>query len=270
MNRTPLSLKQFLALSLFVALTGSSAQTAALHLRRRLVVVAQTAPQGIELYKAGKIIEAINALRVVVKRNEEDAEAWHYLGLALLSNGAKNDARKAFERAAKLRIDKLYVKYPNPPSSDEERTSRRTQAASRIKDALDSVAHYVALTSKPSDEWLIQLQNLQANKEYYEGGGTQEEFFRAEELTTRARVIDKPEPTYTSEARSHGITGTVVLRAVFSYDGTVRNIMVIRGLKNGLNERAIQAARQIKFIPATKDGKPVSMWMQLEYNFNLF
>jgi hypothetical protein len=26
----------------------------------------------------------------------------------------------------------------------------------------------------------------------------------------------------------------------------------------------------IKFVPATKDGHQVSMWMQLEYNFNLY
>lgn len=32
----------------------------------------------------------------------------------------------------------------------------------------------------------------------------------------------------------------------------------------------MEAARNIKFIPATKDGKPVSMSMQLEYNFNLY
>jgi len=37
-----------------------------------------------------------------------------------------------------------------------------------------------------------------------------------------------------------------------------------------LLERAIDAAKKIRFIPAVKDGKYVSMWMQLEYNFNLY
>ena len=64
------------------------------------------------------------------------------------------------------------------------------------------------------------------------------------------------------------ISGTVVLRAVFSRTGRVENIIVLSGPAM-LIETAIEAAKQIKFTPAMKDGQPVSMWMQLEYNFNL-
>jgi hypothetical protein len=46
------------------------------------------------------------------------------------------------------------------------------------------------------------------------------------------------------------------------------NIRVASGLPYGLTEQAITAARQIKFTPAMIDGTPVSMWMQLEYNFS--
>ena len=80
----------------------------------------------------------------------------------------------------------------------------------------------------------------------------------------------KPEPSYTESARKNQITGTVVLRVVFSSNGMVDNIRVVSGLPNGLTERAIDAAQKIKFIPSMKDGKYVSMWMQLEYNFNLY
>jgi TonB family protein len=86
----------------------------------------------------------------------------------------------------------------------------------------------------------------------------------------KARLVKKPEPTYTDKARSEQITGTVILKCVFAADGTVTNIRVVKGLPFGLTERAIAAARQIKFVPAMKDGHNVSMWMQLEYNFNLY
>jgi hypothetical protein len=34
--------------------------------------------------------------------------------------------------------------------------------------------------------------------------------------------------------------------------------------------KAVNAARRIEFQPASVDGKPVSMYMPLEYSFKLF
>ncbi len=102
------------------------------------------------------------------------------------------------------------------------------------------------------------------------GGGGYDRIFTGKDVTTKARLISKPEPQYTEDARKNQITGTVVLKCVFSSNGTITNIRTVSGLPYGLTERAIAAARQIKFTPATKDGHQVSMWMQLEYNFNLY
>jgi TonB family protein len=94
--------------------------------------------------------------------------------------------------------------------------------------------------------------------------------FSGRDVTQKARVLEKNEPTYTESARKFGIQGTVVLRAVFSKDGEVANIQVVRKLPHGLTQRSIAAARAIRFTPAMKDGQPVSMWMELQYNFNLY
>ena len=94
--------------------------------------------------------------------------------------------------------------------------------------------------------------------------------YPAPQVTERARVLLKPEPQYTEDARRNQITGSVVLRAVFSRTGEVTNIRAIHALPFGLTERAITAARLIRFRPATKDGRPVNVYMQLEYNFNLY
>lgn len=103
------------------------------------------------------------------------------------------------------------------------------------------------------------------------GGGTDyNKVFSGKDVNSKARVLSKPEPQYTEDARKNQITGTVVLRAVFTSGGQVTNIRAVSGLPYGLTERAIAAARQIKFIPATKDGHTVSMYIQLEYNFNLY
>lgn len=102
------------------------------------------------------------------------------------------------------------------------------------------------------------------------GGGGYDRIFTGKEVTSKARLISKPEPQYTEDARKNQVTGTVVLKVVFASNGSVTNIRTVSGLPYGLTERAIAAARQIKFVPATKDGHQVSMWMQLEYNFNLY
>ena len=104
------------------------------------------------------------------------------------------------------------------------------------------------------------------------GGGSDNngQPFTGSQVEQRARVLFKPEPTYTEEARRNQVTGTVMLRVVFASNGDVVQIRAVHSLPYGLTDRAITAARQIKFVPAVKGGRPVSVFMQLEYNFNLY
>ena len=83
-------------------------------------------------------------------------------------------------------------------------------------------------------------------------------------------IFMKPEPRYTDEVRQKKFVGTVVIKAVASANGSVVNIEVKQGLPAGLTEQAIEALKKMKFMPAAKDGKLVSTWMQLEFNFNLY
>ena len=93
--------------------------------------------------------------------------------------------------------------------------------------------------------------------------------FTIKEVDQRPFIAFKPEPVYSEEARQNAVTGSVLLKAIFTADGAVTNIMVASGMPYGLEENAIDAAKKIRFIPAVKDGKFVSTWMQLENNFNL-
>jgi len=94
--------------------------------------------------------------------------------------------------------------------------------------------------------------------------------YRASEVDQKARLLSKPEPQYTEEARKNQLSGTVVLRAIFTSSGEVVQIRALHTLPFGLTERAIAAARQIQFVPAMNRGQRVSVSMQLEYNFNLY
>lgn len=98
---------------------------------------------------------------------------------------------------------------------------------------------------------------------------TGEWIYTGREVDVKARLLTKPEPSYTAEARKNEISGTVVLKVIFAKTGQVTNIRTVSGLPYGLTDQAIKAAKKIKFTPAMKNGQPVSMWMQLEYNFSL-
>jgi TonB family protein len=105
------------------------------------------------------------------------------------------------------------------------------------------------------------------------GGGERTDYsrnFKPHEVSVRAVIISKPEPGFTEDARKENVTGTVRLRAVLSASGDVTNISVVKGLPGGLTEKAITAAKQIKFRPATKDGHTVSQYVTLEYSFNIY
>jgi len=56
---------------------------------------------------------------------------------------------------------------------------------------------------------------------------------------------------------------------VLNANGTVSEITVARALGYGLDQRAIEAARELRFIPAQKDGHTVSVRVFLEFKFSL-
>ena len=97
-----------------------------------------------------------------------------------------------------------------------------------------------------------------------------ERIFTSKEVDERVQILRKPTPVYTYEARKHQRRGYVILRAILAADNTVKHIEVLTGLPDGLTEKSIEVARQIKFKPAMKDGKPVSVWVELQYQFQLF
>lgn len=94
--------------------------------------------------------------------------------------------------------------------------------------------------------------------------------FRPSEVDQRVVVVTKPNPSYTDSARQGSTKGVVILKAVFAGNGSVKNIEVISGLPFGLTEQALSAVKQIRFVPAIKNGKFVNVTMQLEYHFNLY
>ncbi len=86
---------------------------------------------------------------------------------------------------------------------------------------------------------------------------------------TQPRKLSGDQPAYTPEARAAKIEGTVLLGVVVNADGSLGDIRVVHSLSPDLDQKAIEAVSQWKFVPATRDGKPVSVQAQIEVNFRL-
>ena len=83
------------------------------------------------------------------------------------------------------------------------------------------------------------------------------------------KILHKPAPEYTSEARRNGTEGTVRLRVTFLASGAIGSILPLNELGDGLTEEAVAAAKKLEFEPAKHYGKPVSTTTDIEYWFSI-
>jgi len=88
--------------------------------------------------------------------------------------------------------------------------------------------------------------------------------------TDALKIISKSRPLYTDAARQNQVQGIVRLRVNFLASGQIGEISPIINLPDGLTEQAIIAARQIKFKPAMRNGKSITVLKIVEYNFALY
>ncbi|MFL6259553.1 MAG: energy transducer TonB [Thermoanaerobaculia bacterium] len=91
--------------------------------------------------------------------------------------------------------------------------------------------------------------------------------YRVGDQVSRPEVISAPAPVYTELARRARVTGTVILEAIINEQGDVENVRVLKDQPMGLDQAAVDAVKNWKFKPATKDGKPVKVYYVLTVNF---
>lgn len=225
---------------------------------------------------APKNAEAHYALGLIALRQDSPAKALaeadttlrlnpNFVGALILKTEATVEVYTAAnaERAAKYRM----LNQPVPPLTPEERAG----SGKMLKEAAESVEKYLRLS--PASPAAARLREQAETLRWHADvvAESDEPFaYAADAVTTKAQIVSKPEPLYTDEARNNGISGTVRLRILLAFDGRVRHISVLQGLGGGLTEMAVNAARKTKFIPATKDGRPVSQFVTIEYNFHIF
>ena len=101
------------------------------------------------------------------------------------------------------------------------------------------------------------------------GGGFGGGVYRMGSGLTAPILVRQIQPGFTEEALARKIQGEVILEVVILKNGTVRPVRVLRGLSADLNQKAIDAASQWKFIPAKFKGQPVDLIAEIVVDFNI-
>ena len=84
------------------------------------------------------------------------------------------------------------------------------------------------------------------------------------------RPLSTPEPEFSQTARYERFQGVVVLKLVVAKDGSVHYVQLVRPRGLGLDEQAEARIKTWRFSPATRNGEPVSVEMNVEVAFNLY
>jgi protein TonB len=74
---------------------------------------------------------------------------------------------------------------------------------------------------------------------------------------------------YPEVALKARISGIVIVEAIISRDGTVKDVRVLKPLPFGLDQAAVDAVKQWTFKPASLNGQPVDVLFNLTINFKL-
>jgi len=99
------------------------------------------------------------------------------------------------------------------------------------------------------------------------GGGA----YRPGNGVVSPRVLKEVRPSYTAEAMRARVQGVVLVECVVLPDGTVGRVEVVKSLDSafGLDQEAVKAAKQWRFVPGTRFGEPVPVLVTIELAFSV-
>ena len=134
------------------------------------------------------------------------------------------------------------VAFETPPSLDVERTLLSWRAA---------------MTGKSVSQEMMVLKGQAPIADSSTPGVSPPQLFYA------------PDPVFTEEARREKFEGTCVVSLVVDEQGNATRVQISTPVGHGLDEKALEAVKRYRFKPATLQGKPVPVRVNIEVNFKI-
>jgi TonB family protein len=87
---------------------------------------------------------------------------------------------------------------------------------------------------------------------------------------TPPKVLNSIDPSSNEYAQKYGIAGMELLRTVVDANGVPREMAIARPIGFGLDEKAVDAIKNSHFTPATVNGQPVPVVIDLVVTFRIY
>lgn len=84
------------------------------------------------------------------------------------------------------------------------------------------------------------------------------------------QLLYAKDPKFSPQARKAKYGGIATVSLIVDAQGNPQNVHIIRHLKMGLDEEALEAVSHYKFKPATLQGNPVPVEVNIEVNFQIY
>jgi len=208
-----------------------------------------------------------NSLRTAVKVNPSFALAYYGMGVLTATQG------RNYEEAHEWILKALQLDPANVEIRIDE--ANILMRMNKDKDAVAALELALRLAHTPEqlaavEKVLQSAHQFQAMRQKQHGptvrmAGSPSQ--TGNPAQSPPRPIYTPEPEYTEEARQARREGVCMVSLVVGVDGRPSNIVVIKKLGYGLDERAVEAVRKWKFEPARRYGRPVMARMNLSLTF---
>lgn len=225
---------------------------------------------------ANKIDRAISESEKAVALDPQNAGAYLMRGTAYFRKEKLDEAIADADRAAAL-VPNFMLAYVLKADSllfgfgrEIERGAKPSEKIGLLEQAKEALERCGGSCQKDA----AVSGRLEAVRAFYDHYKNRDGLFLRTEMPDSdvlpPKILSKPAVSYTGAARQAGVTGKIRLAVLFAASGEVTYTLVIKPLGYGLDEQAVRAARGIKFEPAEKNGKPISVVRIVEYSFSIY
>jgi periplasmic protein TonB len=138
------------------------------------------------------------------------------------------------------------------------KSSRRVFASHLVASAI-SILAFVRSGGAQSSDKKPKNDDTGGNDKVYEPGAG----------VTWPKLIHYVEPSFSTKGSEAFVEGIVTVSMIVSTRGVPSDLHIMKGLNADEDRSALEALKQWRFEPGTKDSKPVNVRVKVEVGFHL-